>query len=89
MYKTNNTGMERINYPKNLKTLLIRCIEFNLIEHSYLKPNSLEVKCFRRFFVPELMKLINDYGQDKSNLTNDRLLVEYINQSLFVRGLKN
>ena len=88
MYNTHNPGMKEINFPKNLKTLLIRCIEFNLIEFGYLEPTSQSVKDFRRYFVPSMMKLIKDYEKDQHDLTNDRLLVEYINQSLFVRNYR-
>ena len=86
MYNTNNPGMKIIKYPENLTTLLIRCIEFNLIEFGYLEPTSRSVKGFRRYFVPTMMELIKNYEKDKHDLINDRVLTEYINQSIFVRN---
>jgi hypothetical protein len=80
MYKSKN--------PKNLKTLLIRCIENSMIENSYLN-SDLDVECFRKYFVITLMKLIDDYVKDKNDLTNDRLLKEYISWKLFLRGMNS
>ena len=88
MYKSNNPSMTKITYPKNLTTLLIRCMEFNLLEFGYLEPTREGVEGFRRYFVPEMMELIKNYEKDKHDLINDRVLTEYINQSLFVRNYR-
>lgn len=83
MYKTSNCNVSKIGYPKNLKTLLFRSMELFLMEKNYMKID--EIKLFRTVVVPELMKMIDEYIEDKNDVINDRLLVRYINDSLMLR----
>ena len=68
--------------PENTKTLFLRNLESRFIIEDLIQER--DIPSFRKYTVPEILTLLNEYVEDSKNLTNTRMLSIYIEDC--VRG---